>query len=81
MDLQSAELLAATTEVVELTSWQKIMRVALSPEALREFAMYILIMVLLCAVSKIVYDWKEGRRLKREFAAYQQRRMDEEAEN
>ena len=41
----------------------------------------VLIMVLLCAVSKIVYDWREGRRLKKEFAAYQQRREDEEMEN
>lgn len=81
MDLQSAELLAATSEVVELTSWQKIMRVAFSPDALREIAMYVLLMVLLCAISKVVYDIKENRRLKKEFAAYQQRRIDEEMEN
>ena len=81
MDLQSAELLAATTDVVELTSWQKIMRVAFSPDALREIAMYVLMMVLLCAISKVVYDIKENRRLKKEFAAYQQRREDEEMEN
>lgn len=81
MDLQSAELLAATSEVVELTSWQKIMRVAFSPDALREIAMYVLLMVLLCAISKVVYDIKENRRLKKEFAEYQQRREDEEMEN
>ena len=85
MDLQSintsAELLAATTEAVELTNWQKIMRIALSPDSLREIAMYILLMVLLCAISKVVYDVKESRRLKKEFAAYQQRRKDEEMEN
>ena len=85
MDLQSintsAELLAATTEAVELTNWQKIMRIALSPYALREIAMYILLMVLLCAISKVVYDVKESRRLKKEFAEYQQRRKDEEMEN
>lgn len=84
MDLQSinisAELLAATTEVVELTNWQKIMRIALSPDSLREIAMYILLMVLLCAISKVVYDVKESRRLKKEFAEYQQRRKDEERE-
>ena len=62
MDLQSAELLAATTDVVELTSWQKIMRVAFSPDALREIAMYVLLMVLLGAISKVVYDIKETRR-------------------
>ena len=81
MDLQSAELLAATTDVVELTSWQKIMRVAFSPDALREIAIYVLLMVLLGAISKVVYDIKENRRLKKEFAAYQQRREDEEMEN
>ena len=85
MDLQSintsAELLAATTEVVELTNWQKIMRIALSPDSLREIAMYILLMVLLCAISKVVYDVKESRRLKKEFAEYMQRRKDEEMEN
>ena len=85
MDLQSinasAELLAATTEAVELTNWQKIMRIALSPDALREIAMYILLMVLLCAISKVVYDVKESRRLKKEFAEYMQRRKDQEMEN
>ena len=81
MDLQSAELLSATTEVAELTNWQKIMRIVLSPDALREIAMYILLMVLLCAVSKVVYDIKESRRLKKEFEAYQQRRKDEQMEN
>ena len=85
MDLQSintsAELLAATTEAVELTNWQKIMRIALSPDALREIAMYILLMVLLCAITKVVYDVKESRRLKKEFAEYMQRRQDEEMEN
>ena len=84
MDLQSintsAELLAATTEAVELTNWQKIIRIALSPDALREIAMYILLMVLLCVISKVVYDVKESRRLKKEFEAYQQRRKDEAEE-
>ena len=84
MDLQSintsAELLAATTEAVELTNWQKIMRIALSPDSLREIAMYILLMVLLGAISKVVYDVKESRRLKKEFAEYQQLLVDQEAE-
>ena len=85
MDLQSintsAELLAATTEAVELTNWQKIMRIVLSPDSLREIAMYILLMVRLCAISTVVYDVKESRRLKKEFEEYQQRRKDEEMEN
>lgn len=51
------------------------------PEWIQDLWKYILVMVLLCAVSKIMYDWKENRRLKKEFAAYQQRREDEEMEN
>ena len=51
------------------------------PEWITDFWQYILLMVLLCAISKLVYDWKESRRLKKLYDAYQQRRMDEEAEN
>lgn len=50
------------------------------PEWIQDWWKYILLMVLLGAISKVVYDWKERRRLKKEFAAYQQRREDEEAE-
>ena len=82
MDINTgAELLAETTEIVELTIWQKLARIELTPEAQRDLLTYILVMVLLCAVSKVVYDIKESRRLKKEFAAYQQRRKDEEMEN
>lgn len=48
------------------------------PEWIQDLWKYILVMVILCTISKIVYDWKENRRLKKEFAAYQQRRADEE---
>ncbi len=82
MDINTgAELLAETTEIVELTFWQKLARIELTPEAQRDLLTYILVMVLLCAISKVVYDIKESRRLKKEFAAYQQRRKDEEMEN
>jgi len=82
MDINTgAELLAETTEIVELTIWQKLARIELTPEVQRDLLTYILVMVLLCAVSKVVYDIKESRRLKKEFAAYQQRRKDEEMEN
>ena len=82
MDINTgAELLAETTEIVELTIWQKLARIELTPEAQRDLLTYILVMVLLCAVSKVVYDIKESRRLKKKFAAYQQRRKDEEMEN
>ena len=64
-----------------MTIWQKLARIELTPEAQRDLLTYILVMVLLCAVSKVVYDIKESRRLKKEFAAYQQRRKDEEMEN
>ena len=84
MDLQGintgAELLTETAEAVELTTWQKLMRIVFSPDAIREFLMYILLLVLLCAIAKVVYDIKEHRRLKKEFEAYQQRRKDEERE-
>ena len=82
MDINTgAELLAETTEIVELTIWQKLARIELTPEAQRDLLTYTMVMVLLCAVSKVVYDIKESRRLKKEFAAYQQRRKDEEMEN
>ena len=82
MDLQSvntgADVLLETTELTELTFWQKLMRIELAPDTIRDIAMYILLLVFLCAVSKVIYDLKENRRLKKEFAAYQQRREDEE---
>lgn len=82
MDLQGintgVELLTETAEAAELTTWQKLMRIAFSPEAMRELLMYILLLVFLCAVSKVIYDLKENRRLKKEFAIYQQIRKDEE---
>ena len=78
MDINTgAELL---TEATELTIWQKLARMELTPEAQRDLLMYVLVMVLLCAISKVIYDWKENRRLKKELAAYQQRREDEERE-
>lgn len=80
MDINTgAELLTETTEIVKLTIWQKLARIELTPDAQRDLLMYILVMVLLCAISKVVYDIKERRRLKKEFAEYQQRRQDEEA--
>ena len=79
MDINTGtELLTETTEIVELTFWQKLARIELTPDAQRDLLMYIL--VLLCAISKVVYDVKERRRLKKEFAAYEQRRSDEAAE-
>lgn len=72
------ELLLETTGTAELSFWQKLMRLAISPEAQRDLLMYVLLMVFLCAVGKVVYDIKEERRLKKEFAEYQQRRADEE---
>lgn len=81
MDINSgAGLLTETTEIVELTFWQKLARIELTPDAQRDLLMYILVLVLLCAISKVVHDVKERRRLKQEFAEYQQRRSDEAAE-
>lgn len=50
------------------------------PEWIQDLWKYIIVLVILCVISKLVYDWKENRRLKKEFAAYQQRRKDEEQE-
>lgn len=50
------------------------------PEWIQDLWKYILVLVLLCAISKVIYDWKESRRLKKELAEYQQRRIDEEQE-
>lgn len=81
MDINTgAGLLTETTEIVELTFWQKLARIELTPDAQRDLLMYILVLVLLCAISKVVHDIKERRRLKQEFAEYQQRRSDEAAE-
>lgn len=81
MDINTgAELLTETTEIVELTFWQKLARIELTPDAQRDLLMYILVLVLLCAISKVVHDIKERRRLKTEFDEYQQRRSDEAAE-
>lgn len=81
MDINSgAGLLTETTEIVELTFWQKLARIELTPDAQRDLLLYILVLVLLCAISKVVHDIKERRRLKQEFAEYQQRRSDEAAE-
>ena len=52
--------------------------VKIYPELLQDLWRYILVLAILCVISKIVYDWKENRRLKKEFAAYQQRRADEQ---
>lgn len=81
MDINSgAGLLTETTEIVELTFWQKLARIELTPDVQRDLLLYILVLVLLCAISKVVHDIKERRRLKQEFAEYQQRRSDEAAE-
>ena len=81
MDINTgAGLLNETTEIVELTFWQKLARIELTPDAQRDLLLYILVLVLLCAISKVVHDIKERRRLKKEFDEYQQRRSDEAAE-
>lgn len=48
------------------------------PEYITDAIIYVLVLVLLCALSKIVYDLKESRRLKKVWADYVQRRTDED---
>ena len=45
--------------------------ITIFPELIEDAILYVLIAVGLCLVSKTVYDWKEKRRLAKEFAAYQ----------
>ncbi len=83
MDLQgvntTTELLTETTELTLWQKLQKLMSIELTPEAQRDIILYILLMVVLCVISKVIYDLKEERRLKKEYAIYQQIRKDEEA--
>lgn len=83
MDLQgvntTTELLTETTEMTLWQKLQKLMSIELTPEAQRDIILYILLMVVLCVISKVIYDLKEERRLKKEYAIYQQIRKDEEA--
>lgn len=51
--------------------------ITLFPELIEDALLYILLAVLLCAVTKLLYDRKEKRRLAREFAEYQQRKDSE----
>lgn len=48
------------------------------PEYITDAIIYVLVLMLLCALSKIVYDLKENRRLKKVWADYVQRRTDED---
>lgn len=48
------------------------------PEYINDAIIYVLVLVLLCVLSKIVYDLKENRRLKKVWEAYVQRRKDDE---
>lgn len=52
--------------------------IALYPELIEDVLLYLLVAVLVCAIAKIIYDWKEKRRLAREFAEYQERKASEE---
>ena len=52
----------------------------LYPELINDAIMYICVIALLCVISAMLSKWKEIRRLKKEFAEYQQRREDEDLE-
>lgn len=53
--------------------------ITIFPELIEDAILYVLIAVGLCLVSKVIYDWKEKRRLAREFAEYQQKKEDEQS--
>lgn len=48
-----------------------------SPEVIQDVILYILVAAALCLISKYLYDWKEKKRLAKEFAEYQQKKADE----
>lgn len=50
------------------------------PEFWIDAIIYVVIGVALALLSKVVWDWKEKRRLEKEMAAYQQRKDDEAQE-
>lgn len=50
------------------------------PEFWIDAIIYVVIGVALALLSKLVWDWKEKRRLQKEMAAYQQRKEDEAQE-
>ncbi len=51
--------------------------ITLFPEFIEDVILYVLLAVILCFASKFVYDWKEKRRLAKQFAEYQQMKQDE----
>ena len=51
------------------------------PELIDDTIIYVSALAVICIISAALSRWKEHRRLKKEFAAYQQRRQDEETEN
>lgn len=50
--------------------------ITIFPELIEDAIAYVIIGVLLCVVSKLVYDWKEKRRLDKEMAEYRQMKED-----
>lgn len=50
------------------------------PEFWVDAVIYVVAAAALVLLSKCLWDWREKRRLAKEFAAYQQRREDEEKE-
>ena len=83
MDLQgvntTTELLTETTELTLWQKLQKLLSIERTPETQRDIILFILLIVVLCVIGKMLYDLKEERRLKKEYAIYQQIRKDEEA--
>lgn len=51
--------------------------ITIFPELIEDVIAYILVAVLLCVVSKLIYDRKEKRRLEKEMMEYRQRKEDE----
>jgi len=48
------------------------------PQLWIDALIYLGLFVIVIVLCKLLWDWKENRRLKKVYAAYQQRRKDEE---
>lgn len=51
--------------------------ITIYPELIEDAVLFVIIAVALCLISKTIYDWKEKRRLAKEYALYQQMKAEE----
>ncbi|MBR6569151.1 MAG: hypothetical protein IKK75_01735 [Clostridia bacterium] len=52
--------------------------ITLYPELIVDIAVYVVLAVVLILISKWIWEWKEERRLRKEFKDYMMKKEDEE---